>query len=234
METVESDTNRVNSRYLSSVGQSLTSVVALVFTVSLVVTQLSSRYSPRLLADFFDIPTIIFILLFIGTIFLSFGFLNKPSPKAVKISLTFAAACLLILIPYFLSFRDRLNPEKLMDDLKNSAVGQLSRAPGKEPLETLKTIDNTMMSAFALRDYDTFEKGAKALGDLTVVAGMKGTTNYVATQILKRLTLLGINTIGDNRAPVVVTVSMGEAGLNAIRENLTDKDCRPSAIMGHI
>ena len=90
-----------------------------------------------------------------------------------------------------------------------------------------------MMSAFALRDYDTFEKGAKALGDLTVVAGMKGTTNYVATQILKRLTLLGINTIGDNRAPVVVTVSMGEAGLNAIRENLTDKDI-PTWVAVHL
>ena len=65
------DGNQQTLYLLSAIAQSLAAVLALVFTISLVVAQLSSKYSHRLLASFFDKLTIFYILLYHSGFFLN-------------------------------------------------------------------------------------------------------------------------------------------------------------------
>ncbi len=161
-------TQNPNTLYLlSAIAQSLAAILALVFTISLVIAQLSSRYSHRMLASFFNIPTTLYILFFIAAVFLPFWLLNykDPDPWAVKLSLILASAALLLLVPYFLSFKYRLNPETMVGDLKKKAIRQL-RIPSTDEPKEIRIIDNTVMSAFIQKDYDTFESGVGALAEL--------------------------------------------------------------------
>lgn len=160
-----------NTPYLlSAVAQSLAAVLALVFTISLIAAQLSSRYSYRILAGFFDKLTIGYIVLFIIAVILPFSLLAEPCLNGVKASLVLAGVCLFLLVPYFLGFQEKLAPEHMLRNLQKAAVKQLLTDVSREPKEVV-TIENIVMSAFALKDYDTFHRGVSGLADLAYEAG---------------------------------------------------------------
>ena len=195
----------VKRSYLSAVGQSLASILALVFSMSLVIVQLSSNYSQRVIGNFFDAWTIVYILLFIGTVFVSFWFLGKPTADKVKVSLSLGAACLLILVPYFLSFRDRLDPVRIVNDLEEDArqvVDQDSRS------KEAAALDNVAMRAYGLNDYDTFREAADALLRLADRA-YRGDNTEAGADIVERLKLVGLLTIEDPRAPFHLVAELG-------------------------
>lgn len=152
---------------LSAIAQSLAAILAIIFTITLVAAQLSSRYSHRMLPDFFDFQTVLYILLLILAVLLLFGLLAAPNPIPVKLSLTLAAAALLFLIPYFLRFRDKLKPERIPLELRQKAARELEADPVKEP-DTVADIHIFVIDAFVLKDYDTFNVGVEALADLVI------------------------------------------------------------------
>ncbi len=155
-----------NALYLlSTIAQSLAAVFALVFTITLVIAQLSSAYSPRMVASFFSIPTVAYILLFIVSLFVPLWFLANPDDFGVKLSLTLAALSTLLLVPYFLSFRERSNPEWLLSKLKQDALKQLQGDPRSEP-EAVVAINDYLMNALNRKDYDAFRTGIGVLTEL--------------------------------------------------------------------
>jgi hypothetical protein len=153
--------------FLAATAQSLAAILALVFTISLVVAQLSSRYSYRMLADFFDSLTIGYFFVFVAATLMPLWLLGQGQPPlwTTRISLTIAAAVLLLLVPYFLRFREKLDPASVIKRLQDKAIKRLKVDREKEP-EEVAAIDNFCMSAFGLRDYDTFEMGVRAMVSL--------------------------------------------------------------------
>ena len=190
---------------LSAIAQSLAAVLALVFTISLIAAQLSSRYSQRVLAGFFDVPTIAYMLLFIIAVILPFWLLAEPSINGVKGSLILAAVCLVILVPYFLGFRKRVIPERVLLDLKNHASEQLLADPNTEPA-SVAMMDDITTQALASRDYGTFGKGIQAFGELLYQAeklysqAKTGFKFEDVSRISNRLDSIAINTMEDVRA----------------------------------
>lgn len=182
---------------LSAIAQSLAAVLALIVTISLIVAQLASRYSLRMLGNFFDRLTIAYILLLIGAVFLPFWLLTAPSPLGVKWSLTLAAASLLMLVPYFLSFRDKLDPERLIVDLQDQAITSLRLDPWSEP-DAIIPLDNLIMTSFTTKDYDTFEKGVKSLAEIALMH----LEDHPGEALLKRLQNISLVTLEDPSASI--------------------------------
>lgn len=218
---------------LSAIAQSLAAVLALVFTISLVIAQLFSRYSQRMLDRLLDVPTILYILLFIASVSFTFWLHGDPEPWGVKLSLTLAVALLLFLLPYFFSLRNKLNPEWLLSKLRAGVSKELQGDPFKEP-QTIVTLDNFVLSAFAFKDYDTFEKGIKALAALILEAYSLGSdsagdaflsllnmSDETGDILIRRLSNIGMVTFKDPRAPFLVLEILGDSGITAAEKRLT-------------
>jgi len=208
---------------LSAVSQSLAAVFALVFTISLVVAQLSSKYSHRILSSLFDKPTLLYISLYVIAILLPFWLIAEFNRFAIKISLSLAATCLVVLIPYFLKFREKLDPEFQINELQKKAVRGLKKNFEKEP-EEIATIDNFVMSAFVHKDYDTLGHGVNNIANLLLeVANYEQGASLNPDQLVsgiisKRLRDICITTIEDPRAPWQVIKALSEAAINAVRQ----------------
>lgn len=220
-----SATNPHTLYFLAAVAQSLAAVLALVFTISLVVAQLSSRYSHRMLADFFDPPTIGYFLMFVAAAFMPLWLLGQGQPSlwATRVSLTMAAGVLVLLVPYFLRFRERLDPASVIKRLQDKATKRLKVDRGKEP-EEVAAIDNLCMSAFVLRDYDTFDLGVRTLGTIALDAS-RDIKDTIGKGIFYRLMYIGLASVEDPLAPMRVIVALRDTGLKALeQENQTAEE----------
>lgn len=87
---------------LSGFGQALAAIVALVFTLSLVMTQLTARYSLRMVDVQTDSWTKAFITGFIVAALLPFIALYAEGVVLAHLSLWYGSLCVLLLLPYLL------------------------------------------------------------------------------------------------------------------------------------
>ncbi len=209
--------NDNTSYLLSAIAQSLAAILALVFTISLIVAQLSSRYSHRTIVHFFDRWTIAFIILYITGIMLPIFLLFADSPHlgATKACVVVAAVCLCLLVPYFLRFRQRLDPDYAISEMSREAIEQLRNRIDTEP-KPVATIDNFVMSAFSSHDYDTFGAGVDAIAKLAMYAYENGNDD-VGKSILHRLRQIGSVTMDNPKAPIQVLTSLSDIGEIASR-----------------
>jgi len=214
-----------NTPYLlSAIAQSLAAVLALVFTISLIASQLSSRFSHRILSEFFDWFTIAYICLFIIAVILPLWLLAKSSLVGVKGSLLLTVVCLILLPLYLLRFREILRPEHMLSNLKTRAIKQLLKNPYVPP-ENIIIIDNAVMSAFALKDYETFRKGVQVISDLASEAQKWEPWDAMpdaTSDIYDRLHDIFMLTIEDPRAPIHVLTALRNSGMNAINNDLKE------------
>lgn len=153
---------------LSGQAQSLAAVFALVLTVSLIVAQLASRHSPRVLSDYFDQLTIFYLVGFIFAVLVPLWALNQPNPILIRLTATCTAATLYWLIPYFLRFRDRVDPEHELARLADRIISLLNKPlpPRGSPvrdkmletaISTQAKIADYLASSFGFKEYATFE-----------------------------------------------------------------------------
>lgn len=98
-------------------------------------------------------------------------------PTAVKLSLTLGIGALILLVPYFLSVLDKLNPARLILTLKKEAAAKLRVNLEVKPPAAID-IRNVSYSALAFKDYDTFSKGVEALAVLMFEGLGKQPTGY--------------------------------------------------------
>ncbi len=208
---------------LSAIAQSLAAVLALVFTITLIVGQLSSRYSHRLLGGFFNKWTMGYIGLFISAVLLPIWLLGNPKPSeyisypfSVKLTITLAVLSLTFLIPYFRSFKYKLDQEQILESLKQKTLKKLRLNIAQQELSELHdevvTIDNTVMSSFVQKDYDTFSKGVETLSEIAIKM-FENDQAHVGRLTLERIKDAGIVSLDDPRVPFIVLAKLNEVAL---------------------
>lgn len=207
---------------LSAVSQVLGATFALVFTITFVIAELSAKYSSRMLEGFFTKWVVAYMFLFILIIVFPLLVLMHISDLAVKVSLILCATCLLLLIPYFVSFKKNISPKNFLENLLAKAVKNLHKTH-KMP-EERKTIDNVVMSSYSFKDYDTFEIGLEKLGQLAIAVEEEKYFPF-DPDVLRRIKNIGLATIEDSRALNLVIIILTKIGYEAI-----DKKCLTSSI----
>ena len=154
---------------LSAISQGLAAILAIILSATLVAGQLAARYSPQLLKNAFKSSTIVYILIFVvGIVFPLVILANRDmmaSSILVKISLIWASACLILLIPYFLSLKEWLDPKNLIVDLYWKAFKTLRNKKDKLP-EEASTIGEVAISLYSAKNYEGYGNGLKKLTQL--------------------------------------------------------------------
>jgi len=150
---------------LSGMGQALAAVFALVFTISLVAVQITARYIYWLLQRILPWWVLMYIAFFVFTILYPFFLLSKDfSMLEVRISLSSAIVCVILLVPYFITFPSRLGVGQIIDYLVRRVRKHWLNGEGADARSDNLTIENIAMSALANHDYGTFDVAVRALG----------------------------------------------------------------------
>ncbi len=203
---------------LGGLATGLITAQALVFTISLVAAQLNARYTHRIVSRVFTWPTGLYMGLFISSSVYSLVVLAALSSRSadfsihlpgglkpihpVAIALALAGTCLVLLVPYLWSFKQRLDPERMALDEGRRARWRLHRGAEVEPGE-VAALDNIVMSAFGYKDYDTFGRGLEELAGVGLEA-WRLCPPPMGEAILHRIVHIGVSTIDDPRAPFKV------------------------------
>src|SRR5438552_14578640 len=96
---------------LCAIAQSLAVIAGLVVGALLMISQTSSRQVLNAGAKAASRLTVEFVLLFAGTLAVSLCLIARLNLLTVKLPLTFAGAALVMLVPFLLTIKDRLNVE---------------------------------------------------------------------------------------------------------------------------
>ncbi len=219
---------------LTSIAQALGAILALLFTISLIVAQMSSDYSPRLLPGFFDVWFRLYLLLFVVSVALPYWMTAQPAGWLVtnhpvivlKITLSLGAACLLLLMPFLFHLRDMMDPEAAIRGMRKAATKSLRRLQHANPeavreLRQLKAIDEIMMNALRRRDYGTLSTGFDMLLEMGGDRAYTGRSHAVRDGILGLIDDVAdvINFEGDPRARRVVRVVEDKLLSNALESS---------------
>ena len=211
---------------LGGLATGLITAQALVFTISLVAAQLNARYTHRMVSRVFTWPTGLFMGLFIGSSLYSMVVLAALSSQSsnfviampgglpplhpVTIALALAGTCLVLLVPYPWSFKQRLDPERMALDEGRRAIARLRRNQDEES-QGIAALDNIIMSAYGYRDYDTFGRSMDQLSEVGLEAWRLGRAP-LGESIFRRLAQIGVSTVDDPRAPFQVIDSLESVG----------------------
>ncbi len=221
---------------LGALATGLITAQALVFTISLVAAQLNARYTHRMVSRIFTWPTGIFMGLFIGSSIYSMVVLaalssqsssfiiplpgGLPALHPVTLALALAGTCLVLLVPYLWSFKQRLDPERMAGDEGRRAIAHLHKNQDGEP-PGIAALDNIVMSAYGYRDYDTFARSMDQLSRVGLEAWRLGRAT-LGESIFRRLAQIGVSTVDDPRAPFQVIDSLDSVGTILAEDGVQD------------
>jgi hypothetical protein len=225
---------------LSTIAQSLAAILALSITITIIVLQMQSYYSHLYIRDYLDFYSGVYIILCILTIALSFFLLSNPPSRFLIFNITMltktllimSLGCLFFLIPFLLSFREKLSLEVLIKSLTKKAEKELTEEPNKEP-EAARIIQNIVIRASQLNDYEAFRLGAWNLSQLSLVAKYKNQSQRFSIEspqlrILERIKSLFKTTINDSHSPGTIIDTLGESYMYAAQSLLG-----PAFLDGH-
>jgi len=158
---------------LSSISQGLAASFALIFTITLVLVQLTAKYSPRIFKFVFSRLVIIYMLFFVFSIIFPLYVLISISDFGVKLSLIFAVLCFVFLIPYTYRIGQKINPISLMKTVKKEFDKKLTNKSKLDISSSLdlmandfSCINNFCVYAISTKDYPTLEKGLEIYKDM--------------------------------------------------------------------
>ena len=205
--------------FLSATSQALAALFALIFTITLVISQLASTHSNRLLGYIFDKKTMIYMGLFsIAVIIPLIGLKNLYYKEFfVLISGSLAIFCIVCLIPFLLSLKEKLKIDSLIKSLANTCSiaitknlkGEyeeyhLSEEEKERYWKEITIIDNIALSGWNRKDYDTFQTSIQSL--LSTVKNIKNWPTI--EQIRIRIEEIGRIIIEDPRATNIILDSL--------------------------
>jgi hypothetical protein len=204
---------------LSAMSQALAALFALVFTIVLVVSQMASIHSHRLVDSVFGKATKFYMTFFALAVITPFIALKTQYYRVVFvwISGTLAIICIIYLIPFMFSVKENLKIESLListsrksaEKVKSSLQGKykeykLSKTEQDEFWEEIRIIDNIALSAWNRKDYDTFQIAISRL--LWIVTEIKNW--HTIQEIRIRLEEIGRDVVKDIRASKIVLDSI--------------------------
>ena len=76
---------------------------------------------------------------------------------------------MVLLVPYFHYFLDRLSPRSWIEALFQESAKEIKARKGKGQIESVQTMDNIAMNALGFKDYDTFSLALEKLGELMLL-----------------------------------------------------------------
>lgn len=181
---------------LSAQAQTLGAILALIFTVTLIMAQLATRYSHLLMgrilgpwAFWYAVPFGIAILL---PLFLLNGNFFLWS---ARLTLLLGGACLLLLIPYFVAVRNLLSIPRVIAEIEEN----LSNIGSEEDIRaSIKSIANIGMGALNLRDYETFDHCVTRLSAIAQADSNDITKSVIIGEEIRDLAFR----VGEDRASI--------------------------------
>lgn len=214
---------------LSAMSQALAALFALVFTIVLVVSQMASVHSHRLVDSVFGRETKIYMAFFAMAVIVPFVALKTQYYRKVFVwvSGTLAIVCIVYLIPFMLSVKENLKIESLLINISKRSVSKvrselrgnyeeyhLSEIEQDECWEEIRIIDNIALSAWNRKDYDTFQIAInKLLWILTEIRSW-----HTIQEIRGRIGEVGRIITNDSRAINIVLDSIRDS-FSCICEN---------------
>lgn len=160
---------------LSSISQGLAALFALIFSLSLITAQISTKYSFHLIGKFFGMPTKLFMILFAAGVLLPLYALKTNSLFLLDVSLGLCGTNIVLLFPYISYLKNQIDPSHFLEELSEKAIEKLSTlgsSPNRNQREfpevdyyfkEIYSIDSTILRAHREYDYDTFIIGIKKL-----------------------------------------------------------------------
>ncbi len=195
---------------LSTIAQSLAAIVGLVFAASFIGSQIAQRQIAGRQAKAIDRFTAEFLLLFVAAILLSLWLLSNPNPAAVKLAFSFAASALIMLLPFFLVLKDKLNVETQIQSALEQARVALKKEDG-EPAE-VHELDNAAVRACMHKDYTCYDTAVNALSEVVVSAYENRRMEAVRAGI-DRMSDIALLSLEDPRAPYRVISVLEKLGV---------------------
>jgi hypothetical protein len=220
---------------LSTQAQVLSAIVALVFTTTIVVAQLVSRYSQRILHQVLGSWVLWYLSLYLIGIICPLFLLNKDFPLwTAQISLLIGGFCLVLLIPYYITLRDHLAPDTAIRNMvperlrKGRQDFRSGRRSGHDIFNYVYNLQNFAMGAYGSYDQETFEQTLKALRKVgsALITKVAKEQDASARELLEkklknllcyRLGYMARWTLGHPRAPFVVIERLRDLGIKAVK-----------------
>jgi hypothetical protein len=207
-----------HSHLLAATAEAMAAILALVFTITLVVSELTAAYSHRLIQRLLTPFTIFYMLLFILATILPLVLIAHGDKAGIRVTLTLASLCLALLLPFFRYFLYRITPNALLNDLSSAARRKLLR--GEEAGE-MEALDNMSVSALEFKDYDTFETALTRLGGLSLILLPAGVdTTEVRADIWERLEDVAEASLDETRGAKISLEVIQKAGAAAVEQGV--------------
>jgi hypothetical protein len=150
----------------------------------------------------------------------------------VTVALALAGTCLVLLVPYLWSFKQRMDPERMAVDEGRRARRALQNRSATEP-EGVAALDNIVMSAYGYRDYDTFVRGLTELSEV----GLLAWRHYRVTlgqSIFRRIAQIGVTSVEDPRGPFQVIETLGHVGASLVDDRMQEASRQAAVAMSEI
>lgn len=211
---------------LSSISQGLAATFALVFTITLVVTQILTRYSIRSASVIFSLWTVFIMFIFAVGIIVPLIAMKWQSEQLLDLCIMWAGACIFLLIPYFFFLKERLSPSwhiksflqkvdsKYIEDLKR--VHEMRTSRSKEYIsyeldrtgakyyfeiqdDPLLIVQQIMMRSLREGDYETFISALAMIRNRYELTVKRDNSRYLGFQFLNALIRLGKELTRENQ-----------------------------------
>lgn len=203
---------------LSGLGQALAAIFALVFTISLVAAQLTVRYTYRLLQRAFPWWVILYLLFFALAVIYPFLVLSRNfSLLDVRISLCGAILCIVLLVPYFVTFPRRLGIRQIIHFLAGQARQLNENNLWEDAADKTRSIANIAVSALAYHDYDTFDLAVGFLGSVPI--GRSGKLIEVP-DVSEKLKSIAFRVLSDRQAAKAPIFALQKIGIVAVHNQV--------------
>ncbi len=171
---------------LSATAQVLAALFALVFSITLIATQFVTKYTHRTMQIIFNKWVIGYMILFAASIIIPLAFLSKPNGLGSFISFAYGSVMVVLLIPFFLDLKKRMNIGQVIVKLKDKALKEISNVKHREKEregktdELINVLENIGMGAFNDLNFEAFEIVQKALMDFTLSLEEYGTAGKIS------------------------------------------------------
>ena len=203
-----------NKYLLSATAQVLAALFALVFSITLIATQFVTKYTHRTMQLIFNKWVIGYMIAFAAAIIIPLACLSNPTGLGAFISVAYGSVMIILLIPFFLDLKKRMNIEWILKRFVVEGLKELADPAEEERITEVQTkakyeigryeltgvefpvnktaeekvtaIDNIAMGAYGDKNYEVFRLAEMALLDFALKIEQKFTKLEPKRVLLKK------------------------------------------------
>ena len=211
---------------LSSISQGLAAIFALVFTITLVATQILTKYSIRSASVIFSLWTVLIMFIYAIGIVAPLIAMKLQSEQLLDFCIIWAGSCIFLLIPFFFFLKERLSPlwhinsflqkvnSSYIEDLREIHEMRTSRSKKYVSYELDRTgakyyfeiqddplliVQQIMIRSLREGDYETFISALAMIRNRYELTVTRDNSRCLGFQFLNTLTRLGKELIKENQ-----------------------------------